>query len=92
MITALRSTIARKLQYQPSHGGKKRLIVVYLQPNGLLVFRKPRCRKRFSVSVAYVLEKALDRGPVEGLFAAQLQGRSKAKKKKPTSKKKSVGA
>lgn len=78
MITPLTKTLVRALTVE-RHGSPARRLVIYLQPNGVIVFRRHRCRRRYHISVLELADRAMSRGPVEGLFDLLLDDKSKPK-------------
>lgn len=98
MITPLRKTIARSIVVLVNDDTEQKW-VIYLQPNGQIVFRRHRGRKRYMLNLGTAVDRAQKGGPVTGLFELLLDGKSKrkeslpmAKKKRPASKKKSAKA
>lgn len=68
MIRPVKKTLARKV---PCLGKE---IIIYLQPNGMLVLRKPHGRKRYGVGIEFIFAKAKEGGPIEDLFSGLIQG------------------
>ena len=81
MITPLNKTLIRKLTIE-RHGSPAWRLVIYLQPNGTVVFRKHRGRKRYQISVVELADRAMSRGPAEGLFELLLDEKSKPQSRK----------
>lgn len=65
-ITNLTKTIARRIST-----GKHRLIL-YLQPNGVIVLRHHHGRRRYVINLDTILERALLLGPADGLLSMEI--------------------
>lgn len=86
MITvSLKKTIARMVSIErKDHDGTlyKQKVVLYLQPNGMMIFRRYRGKKRYGVSLRYCFDKAIEIGPMTGLLETRLEGKSHMKRKR----------
>ena len=80
-ITEINRTIVRRITTKM--GDRAVTVVIYIQPDGLVVFRQHRGRKRYAISVAEAMARAMKIGPVDGIFAGLLDIRSKPRSKKP---------
>lgn len=79
-MTEIKRTIVRRLKIQV--GGEEKRVVLYIQPDGLLVFREHGHRKRFAVSVSETMARAVHIGPVDGVFAGLLDSVSSPRRRK----------
>lgn len=79
-VVEIKRTIVRKLRLKV--GDVIKTVVLYIQPDGLLVFREFKKRRRFAVSVAETMARAVKIGPVDGIFAGILDGVSSPKRRK----------
>ena len=69
-MTRIKKTLARRITIRSIDGKTELDLVLYLQPNGILVFRKFRGRKRYATR----LEAAWDRAQNNGPCGADLYG------------------
>jgi len=83
-MTKLEKVVVRSVDIpdarKPDH---KRKVVIYLQPNGILIFREFHGRKRYAVSLGFCYDRAIAGGPVGVLFEdVTLETKAKMKRKR----------
>lgn len=81
MVIEVKRTIVRKVMIAGPDGEKKP-VMLYIQPDGLLVFRGYRARRRYGISIAETMARAVKIGPIDGILAGLLDVRSKPKGRK----------
>lgn len=81
MISKLKKTLVREISVRVNKDEYRRA-VIYLQPDGLLVLRWSKGRKRYGISIAEVFTRAMQIGPLDGIFAGLLDGKARPKRMK----------
>ena len=89
-MTRIKKTLVRRIEIK-SRDGTKLDLVVYLQPDGLLVFRKHYGRKRYATRLEASYDRARSNGPCGKDLYGPVLGGSLAPEVLPKTRVRKVG-